>query len=140
MEKGAIMNEETRWPFYEGALIYLDIEKDDIDQILATHGLSVSDSALEKCRDTIMNTYAYRNPTLWIRFTATEAARKYEVPVTNVRRWAQQGQIPGATKVDNRWSFQEHEFVKRLETWRRRKPGSGQAGREVMNATEKENE
>ena len=149
------MDKKYKIPFYIGAAIYMDFDSDEVDYLLKRAGLTVDQSSLEECRKVIRKAF-FASPNramrpipeippvdpFWgsTRLTATEAARKYNVPVTNVRRWAQNGGIAGATKVDNRWSFQEHQFVKRLETWRHRKPGSGQAGREVMNATEKEDE
>lgn len=141
------MQENEKWPFVIGAAIYMDFDSEDVDRILAEHDLNIDDNTLEECKHVIRAAYfATPGPIgpmqpireipppdpFWgsTRITATQAARKYNVPVSNVRRWAQLGDIPTAIKEDKRWSFEEHHLIPRLRRWQARKPGTGQAARE----------
>ena len=108
------MDKKSAEAFYVGAALFLDLDSDEVDVVLADHGLSVEANSVEDCRACILN---YKPLIL----TAPEAAQMYGIPQRTITYAARNSHIATSRQERGTWTFERSAF----EHWLANRPRPG---------------
>lgn len=107
------MDKETTETFYAAAKMFFGPDRDKIDALLETYGLSASEDSVDDCRTCILSWLP------WPILTIQEAAMRYGLPARTIQAAAARGEFGG--KRGNQWMIS----VTGLEHWLENRPKRG---------------